>query len=91
MPTYRRKPAKIQAEQWFSGNCLGVRYLHHNYHDAMDVCPVCDHLRMDHGLIQTIEGPRMVCPGDWIITSADGELSACRPDTFKREYEKVNK
>lgn len=39
--------------------------------------------------IQTLEGSMKAKPGDWIITGISGEQYPCKPEIFKRTYEKV--
>ena len=41
-------------------------------------------------IIQTLEGPLRVAPGDWIITGIRGEQYPCKPDVFEKTYEPVN-
>jgi len=45
---------------------------------------------VDYGKIETLEGPHLVTPGDWIITGVRGEHYACKPDIFEQTYEVVN-
>lgn len=37
----------------------------------------------------TLEGKHEVTPDDWIITGVKGEKYPCKPDVFKKTYEKV--
>jgi len=73
---FRKKPVVIEANQWF---CMG-------HHPAVQE-------RWDSGdpvyFIETLEGPHIVSPGDWIITGVKGEHYACKPDIFEMTYEKV--
>jgi len=39
--------------------------------------------------IRTPEGLMPVTPGDYIITSANGDMSSCKPDVFERSYKPV--
>lgn len=39
------------------------------------------------GVIDTLEGPHIVSPGDWIITGVKGEKYPCKPDIFEATYE----
>jgi len=54
-----------------------------------EVCEKCGNQRINHGQIGTLEGPHIVCPGDWIITGVKGEHYACKPDIFEATYEIV--
>ena len=71
---FRKKPVVIEATQWFKDG---------------------DHpaVKMTNGgkdpLIQTLEGPLFVTPGDWIITGVKGEHYPCKPDIFEATYEPV--
>lgn len=38
-------------------------------------------------VIDTLEGPLNVSPGDWIITGVKGERYPCKPDIFDATYE----
>lgn len=54
-------------------------------------CPMrCGHTMHDHGLIDTLEGGHVVCPGDSIITGIKGERYPCKPDIFAATYEPVD-
>lgn len=37
----------------------------------------------------TLEGPRHVAPGDWIVCGAQGEFYPVKPDIFAATYEPV--
>lgn len=37
-------------------------------------------------VIETPEGMTAVTPGDYIITSTNGEMSSCKPDIFENTY-----
>ena len=39
--------------------------------------------------IYTLEGVMQADRGDWIITGVQGEQYPCKPDIFKKTYEKV--
>ncbi len=39
--------------------------------------------------IQTLEGPIIARPGDWIITGIKGEKYPCKPEIFRASYEPV--
>jgi len=41
------------------------------------------------GYIKTLEGGRIVTPGDWIITGVAGEQYPCKPEIFAETYEAV--
>ena len=96
---FRKKPIVIEATQWFkNGDHPGdgdlkhegkvVRYYRSPTADANEFCQVCKHNPMHiHGWIDTLEGGRIVCPGDWIITGVKGERYPCKPDIFAATYE----
>lgn len=85
---YRKKPIVIEAVRW----CV------HGDHENVQpyrgllklICAYCRKPYSDHGWINTSEGGHMVCPGDWIITDAIvGEVYPCKPDVFRKTYEKA--
>lgn len=39
--------------------------------------------------ISTLEGYHFISEGDYIITGVEGERYPCKPDIFKKTYEKV--
>jgi hypothetical protein len=41
------------------------------------------------GILDTPRGPRVLCPGDWIVTNATGDQDACKPEIFEATYERV--
>ena len=47
----------------------------------------CSHSMSDHGWLETSEGGQRVCPGDYIVTDAQGQRSACKPDVFIARYQ----
>lgn len=66
-----------------------VRYFRHPEVAGTTLCRECG-VEMDvHGWIDTKEGGRIVCPGDWIITGVKGEMYPCKPDIFEMTYEQV--
>lgn len=66
-----------------------VRYFRDPDIDGNTICKQCNILMRRHGWIDTFEGGRIVCPGDFIITDVDGEKYPCKPGIFKKTYEKV--
>ena len=72
---YRKKPVVIEATQWFKDGD----------HPAVKV-----DFRFDgKPYIETLEGPHIVTPGDWIITGVKSEHYPCKPDIFEMTYEEV--
>lgn len=41
-------------------------------------------------IIHTLEGDMKASIGDYIITGVNGEKYPCKPDIFKKTYEKVS-
>ncbi|OEU66289.1 MAG: hypothetical protein BA863_10350 [Desulfovibrio sp. S3730MH75] len=67
-----------------------VRY----YRDPDDeggerLCERCGVRMHEHGWIDTLEGGRIVCPGDWIITGVVGDRYPCKKDAFQATYSSV--
>jgi hypothetical protein len=91
MAKYRKKPVVVEAVQWLKhgDNDSVSRYTEIVLDCDNEVCPICGHVYSEHGLIGTLEGAHIVCPGDWIITGVQGEKYPCKPDIFVKTYELV--
>lgn len=82
MAKFRKKPVVIEAEQWFK----------HGDHPAVkrpNLFTRNEDYACGRGIIETLEGPHVVTPGDWIIRGVKGELYPCKPDIFEATYEPV--
>ncbi len=80
---YRKRPIVVDAVQWFKdGDHAKVSPLV----KAESRMSCCDSLSTQHGIVYTIDGNGIVCPGDWII---EGKIYPCKPDIFAKTYEPV--
>ena len=90
MAKYRKKPVVVEAVQWFAQSC-GEDEVVQPYHGADrepgQACGMCGGNMVKHGMIGPPEAAWIVCPGDWIITSAKGKHGPCKPDIFEQTYE----
>ena len=50
---------------------------------------VCGAKRPFGLLIETLEGPMLASPGDWVIRGVQGEFYPCKPDIFEATYERT--
>jgi len=90
MPKYRGKPVVIEAFRWYHNDRPLYETHVHDYRVSFGgTCRICGRLLAEHGWIPTPEGGLLVCPGDWVITDADGSHHPCKPDLFERVYEPV--
>lgn len=88
MAKFRKKPVVVEAVQWFKvGDHPKVKI--ELWGPPPPDCSICGKSRGVHGLIETLEGFHIVCPGDWIITGIKGEHYPCKPDIFEATYEPV--
>lgn len=76
---YRKRPVVIEAEQYDGTQESAVRLGLTEKHHGISAWKV----------IETLEGPHLVTPGDFIITGVKGERYACKPDIFHMTYEAV--
>jgi len=67
-----------------------VRFFRHPDYPSTQKHELCDHIWHIHGWIDTLEGGRTVCPGDWIITGIQGEYYPCKANIFADTYEPVD-
>lgn len=80
MAKFKKKPIVIEATQWFK----------HGDHPAVKVvAPLKIEDKTLMGMLDTLEGPHFVTPGDWIICGVKGELYPCKPDIFELTYDPV--
>jgi hypothetical protein len=95
MAKYRKRPVVIEAEQWFQhGDHPAVR--RSSYAEIAQLLgtsgcsaepPYWGWDRL--GVVETLEGMHVVCPGDFIVTGIKGERYPCKPDIFEMTYEAV--
>lgn len=85
MPKYKdkQKPITIEAIQFLGddyGNLCGI--------GSMGLKPIVKYnpLRLE---IPTLEGTMIANVGDWVIKGANGEFYPCKPDIFKKTYERL--
>jgi len=88
MGRYQKKPIIVEAEKW----------VNHGDHDAVEPflgelfegrCIHCGTPAKVHGMVKTLEGDMLVCPGDYVITGVEGEHYPCKPNIFRQTYIKV--
>jgi len=82
---FGKKPVVVEATQWFKlGDHPEVENVERTVHTDSIMCKECNHKLHRHGKIETCKGLHIVCPGDWIIKSDEGEYFLCKPDVYKR-------
>ena len=86
---YRKKPVVIEAVQWFRHGDHPMVERDTFSHEGGNTCFICEKELEEHGVVKTLEGQHIVCPGDWIIKGVKGEFYPCKPDIFEATYEKV--
>lgn len=80
MPLYRKKPVVIEAEQWDGDNILTVSQFMNG---------TSFYVEGDTFKIHTLEGIMGASPNDYIIKGISGEFYPCKPDIFKKTYERI--
>ena len=79
MGKYRKKPVVIEAVVFNGNNHKEVEvFIEGNYDNTLN-----------YPNIKTLEGIMMVSEGDYVIKGIKGEFYPCKPDIFKKTYEKV--
>ena len=78
---YRKKPVVIEAARIDSSD----------YDGMCEIIAWCGGRAVDEAgaviAIDTLEGPHLAQPGDYIIRGVKGEFYACKPDIFSLSYE----
>jgi len=90
---YRKKPVVMEAIQYkgcitddiknFTNECIKVEY---TVGTSEDGGYFQQYTRVT---ISTLEGEMLVSDGDYIIKGVNGEFYPCKPDIFKKTYEKL--
>lgn len=86
MSRYRKKPIEVEAVQFTRRNIVEVMEFTNNQIE------ITTEIRMNgkmYAEIETIEGIMKVSENDYIIKGVNGEFYPCKPDIFKKTYEKV--
>jgi hypothetical protein len=76
---FRHRPTIVEAEQW-SGDNL----------DKMPKGSCRNYFARTLLMIETPEGEISASLGDWVVTSAAGEIYVVKDAIFRRNYELVN-
>ena len=82
---YRKKPVVIEAVQFEdTTECLMEL-------DALGLGVICDYADKDNPVlkISPLKGQMNAQVGDFIIKDTQGEIYACKPDTFAATYEEA--
>lgn len=89
MPKFRKKPVEIEALH-STGYPESNRAIIDWTRDS-DTPAFMGDMEGDHQTlhIRTLEGDHKVTPGDWVIRGVHGEHYPCKPDIFKKTYDKV--
>ena len=69
--------------------CRVVRRYQSNRVDMKSSCDYCGLPFDKHGMVYTLDGERMVCPSDWIVTGRNGIWYPINQKTFEQTYELV--
>lgn len=87
---FRKRPVVIEARKYAgAGNMQPRGGLPDWLWRALETGVVHFTNGSDPLIIETLEGPLTVAPGDWIIQGIMGELYPCKPDIFAATYEPV--
>lgn len=91
---FRKKPIEIEATQWFKNgdhprvtDGVIIRGAAGIADDA--ICEECNGTMGAHGWMETRQGGRTICPGDFIVTTLTGHVYPCNSQTFAARYEQI--
>lgn len=91
MAKYRKKPVEVEAFRFYVDNMPD--WFFNNVTDRKIILRNCDYKRFSineaYCEIETLEGTMIAKGGDYIIQGVNGEIYPCKPDIFKKTYEKV--
>ena len=86
MAKYRKKPVEVEAVQFTRRNLAEVMEFTDYQMTVTRVRTINGEM---YGEIATLEGEMRANENDWIIKGVKGEFYPCKPDIFKKTYEKV--
>lgn len=86
MKKYRKKPVVVEAFQ-LTQELLDQKGWSEEY--IRDESNRKIKYRLDHALIETLEGEMIADIGDYIIIGIKGEIYPCKPDIFAETYDPV--
>ena len=101
MKKFREKPHEVTAVRWFANGDHPldggdpdkegkvVRRYRHPMHVGSSPCIECGLALDSHGWIDGGHEGWKVCPGDWVVTTLDGDIGAVKPDVFAGRFEPV--
>lgn len=84
---YRKLPIEIEAIQFTRNNFKVIQLFTNNIAHSFTI-----EKRIDGKcicIISTLEGQHIANENDYIIKGVNGEFYPCKPDVFKKTYEKV--
>lgn len=84
---YRKKPIEIEARQWDGSHDEKHHLIGWIRQEGGDVTMGLD--PASQLAIDTLEGPMLVSPGDYVIQGIKGEFYPCKPDIFEASYDAV--
>ena len=88
MPEFRKKPVVIEAVHYTGkGNIESRGGVYDWVWNAFEDGTLHATNGADPLIVETVEGPLTVSPGDWIIRGVQGELYPCKPDIFEATYD----
>lgn len=80
------EPIEKDEQRYLSEGKVVRRFRHPGVPGGM-ICAHCGETMPNHGWIDSSEAGRVVCPGDHVITDAEGNHFPVKPDVFKLVYE----
>lgn len=88
---YIKRPIKVKAAQWHKpGDNPDVRAPTRVEMDTLGLGMRLFGGEGPFGMIDTLEGPHVVSPGDWIIREIAGEVYSCKDRIFRETHDPVD-
>jgi hypothetical protein len=92
----RRKPTPAEAYPWpaddeYGGPRADVRPFTADWRRPVDFHGLCGRAWGEHGLLtlDKDKGSKVVCPGDWLVTTVPDGWTPMKPGIFERLYEAI--
>jgi hypothetical protein len=86
-PQDQTKPIELAGGSTGLSEGKVVRYFRSLHIPGGRFCPDCGNVMQKHGLLDSLNGEEIICPGDYIVTDAKGNYYRLPAAQFEAMYE----
>ena len=92
MQKYRKRPLEVYAEKWHGYKAGYLKTVNNDVINKLIETKNGDLITVPprHALLDTLEGPHIVSPGDYIVKGIKGEFYPVKDEIFNESYELID-